>query len=509
MDKVNSNNYMTNNDKIKKKRTKSFQNYSNYLQQFCTSTSIHGFKFLGERNRYLIEKIWWFIVLVLASAGSSSLVYQSYNKWNTSPIVVTLAMAETPIWNVPFPAVTICPELKCNSRIFNFSNVHLKYTSNETISQEDETESCKWAGKELNCSSALEPIMTSEGLCDTFNMLQLSEIVELHVEKIFDDSKSNNTKARQWSLDKGYSINATLDTYPRRTTLPGVKSGFQIDLYVNDNDLDYTCREIQGFKVSLHHPGEIPDLVNYFRVPLDQVVVAAVKPNMITTSDDLVNYDPHIRQCYLPEEIKLKSFKMYTQRNCILECLSNYLLHKCGCTLIYMPHKNDSKFCGPGKMECINHYQAHLMDHRAKFQDERNTKKSKFYCGCLPLCTSLSFDAETSQTDWNWRKTYNLLQRNSTIDSFDYKSGHYSRLIVFYKEMQFMTSERHEVYGSMEFLANCGGLFGLFLGFSFTSFMEIVYFLSLRLFCNIKKFGRMLWSGVPPVQKQNVVKIKY
>jgi Amiloride-sensitive sodium channel len=47
-----------------------------------------------------------------------------------------------------------------------------------------------------------------------------------------------------------------------------------------------------------------------------------------------------------------------------------------------------------------------------------------------------------------------------------------------------MTSERTELYGRTEFLANCGGLLGLFLGVSVMSVLEIVYFCSIRVFFN-------------------------
>lgn len=70
-----------------------------------------------------------------------------------------------------------------------------------------------------------------------------------------------------------------------------------------------------------------------------------------------------------------------------------------------------------------------------------------------------------------------------------------TRLTISFKEMQFITSERNELYGSTDFLANCGGLLGLFTGFSFLSMVEMIYFLTLRLICNIRKFGRHFWSG--------------
>lgn len=37
----------------------------------------------------------------------------------------------------------------------------------------------------------------------------------------------------------------------------------------------------------------------------------------------------------------------------------------------------------------------------------------------------------------------------------------------------------------MQFTASTGGLLGLFMGFSFLSFMEIVYFSTMRLWCRL------------------------
>ena len=49
----------------------------------------------------------------------------------------------------------------------------------------------------------------------------------------------------------------------------------------------------------------------------------------------------------------------------------------------------------------------------------------------------------------------------------------------------FLTSIRSELYGQTEFLANCGGLLGLFMGFSALSLIEIIYYLTIRLACNL------------------------
>lgn len=64
-------------------------------------------------------------------------------------------------------------------------------------------------------------------------------------------------------------------------------------------------------------------------------------------------------------------------------------------------------------------------------------------------------------------------------------SAQLARLTIFFKDSQFITSKRSELYGPTEFLANCGGLLGLFMGFSILSLIEIIYYLTIRLACNL------------------------
>lgn len=60
-----------------------------------------------------------------------------------------------------------------------------------------------------------------------------------------------------------------------------------------------------------------------------------------------------------------------------------------------------------------------------------------------------------------------------------------ARLSIFFKEAQFLTSKRSELYGITDFLANIGGLLGLFMGVSTLSFVEIFYFCTIRLCTNL------------------------
>jgi acid-sensing ion channel, other len=48
---------------------------------------------------------------------------------------------------------------------------------------------------------------------------------------------------------------------------------------------------------------------------------------------------------------------------------------------------------------------------------------------------------------------------------------------IYFKEAYFTRLKRYEIYGFSDFLSSTGGIFGLFLGCSVISFIEIIYHL--------------------------------
>ncbi|CAG9812680.1 unnamed protein product, partial [Phaedon cochleariae] len=311
---------------------------------------------------------------------------------------------------------------------------------------------------------------------------------------------------KNWTIENGYSENAGLYTYPRRALLAGVKNSLTVNLKTSKSNIDHICKNsFQGFRVSLHLPSRIPrPSQEYFRVPLNEVVLAAIHPVMITTSNAVKMYNARRRECYFSSEKPLKFFKMYTGNNCRLECLTNYTLYYCGCVDFYMPRSHDTKICGIGNLDCMN-----IAEEKFELGDLRNkmTKTShKLFkrrnvtmaykkppvCNCMPLCSDLSYNVDTSQSNWDWMQVVKAETRNRS-PSYEEEGMYVSKLILFFKSSQFITSQRHELYGPTDFLANFGGLLGLFTGFSVLSLMEAIYFLTVRLCCNSRLYG--YWAG--------------
>jgi Amiloride-sensitive sodium channel len=62
-----------------------------------------------------------------------------------------------------------------------------------------------------------------------------------------------------------------------------------------------------------------------------------------------------------------------------------------------------------------------------------------------------------------------------------------SKITIYFSENQFLTSERKEIYSKTDFLADCGGILGLCLGFSVMSLLEIFFFCTIRLWCSLMR----------------------
>lgn len=154
---------------------------------------------------------------------------------------------------------------------------------------------CKWRNTPDTCADLFTDMLTEEGFCYTFNALNSSDIYRetaMHDGFFFH---THNKTSDFWTLENGYTPEASLTPFPVRVLGAGARAGLFILLRLYEYDLDYICRgPVQGFKILLHTPGEIPQVSKqYFRVPLNQEVVVSVKPNMITTSEGLRGYSPN------------------------------------------------------------------------------------------------------------------------------------------------------------------------------------------------------------------------
>lgn len=143
-------------------------------------------------------------------------------------MIVTFAEQSTRIWEIPFPAVTLCPQIKTKQTVFNYTkyfNAYQKdWTKAKNLSPDEFSRlksaaqicktvpkgmfkigsvnttkeiytnlkrmapkvsdimyHCEFNGhKSADCSKWFKEVWTEEGLCYTFNMLNASELFRMN-----------------------------------------------------------------------------------------------------------------------------------------------------------------------------------------------------------------------------------------------------------------------------------------------------------------------------------------
>jgi Amiloride-sensitive sodium channel len=121
-------------------------------------------------------------------------------------------------------------------------------------------------------------------------------------------------------------------------------------------------------------------------------------------------------------------------------------------------------------------------------------------CNCLPACTSISFETEAFLAELNASNMFGVHELN--LNEFEY-----SQIRVYIKDNSILTSQREELYTTTNFIADCGGLLGLFLGVSVISFLEIAYFCTIRLYLKLRHSERLDDEQTVPMENRQTMQV--
>lgn len=142
-----------------------------------------------------------------------------------------------------------------------------------------------------------------------------------------------------WNVEHGYTGRFDEVAYPLRMFKTGKYSGLFIWLATRNANYQRDCQGTdEGFKITLSMPGEAGRMSKkIYHLPSSESAKIAVKSKLTLTSEGLRNYKPNQRQCFYNSERQLRFFKIYTETNCEIECLSNFTKSECGCVKFSMP----------------------------------------------------------------------------------------------------------------------------------------------------------------------------
>lgn len=400
-------------------------------------------------------------IFIISIAFCVQNVMEICEKRINKPVMISFAKGLSQTFEIPFPAVTICSETKATAddidlltalgvsygnftdeeivklkalyQVCDFSDYeNLTEILNQSESSDDMLptlikladpmsemfDRCRYGSQRSKCEKLFSKLITDEGVCYTFNMVDESELFNSSLDASLRFPIVNEKS--EWFLDKDYD-SEKVKIYPRRAIGSGVELGLAVELKTRKSNLNPGCkRGIRGFRLSLHTPVEVPQMSKqFYSISFQKQTALSVSPKMIYSSKDIHDYSPISRQCYFSHEKELEFFKVYSKANCEFECRAKQILATCGCVKFSMPHNNETKVCRHSELSCVKEADLNFINrdlerkllskqlkrdlkHGKIKENDPGFKKLKKMksCECLPSCTSLAYDAEISQTDY-------------------------------------------------------------------------------------------------------------
>ncbi|XP_035708133.1 LOW QUALITY PROTEIN: pickpocket protein 28-like [Folsomia candida] len=345
---------------------------------------------------------------------------------------------------------------------------------------------CMWGGDVMNCSDLFDEIETDFGYCCVFNMAPMSLLMNLR-----NDSRDDPTRIEDWkslNLDtdnmileeEGSFENEYVQRFgnDRNSRTGNADLGKQrgLSVLLNPDEESYFCTNTDsvGFMALAHLPFDFPNVADK-GVPIkpNTETYLKIEPDVVTAGSEIQDFPLENRNCYFGQEFSLKYYKYYTMSNCENECIANITYNECKCIRYYMPRSEEEYICGVKKYNCTETILRDILQ-------EGLQGRCKM---CLPSCTDIEFKMRTSFMPIRgdiplWEYT------NRTNASWVGKNV--SILHVHYMADNTHPRQRKELYGFIDLVSNTGGLLGLCMGFSVLSILEIIYFLTLRLYCQTR-----------------------
>lgn len=432
------------------------------LYELATASTMHGIPNV-LKTRHIAIKVIWMMFFLASSAVCVKFIFDSIQQYFSFEVVSSVRI----IPNIPaeFPVITICNRNSLNT---NYSYQEMK----------------KYGVLVDNVQILLKynsPLVT-----DAQRKLLGYSMEDMLIECSFSD-RNCYAKDFVWQFDRFYlncfSFNSGKNSLNQAVPIQkiyqsGSRAGLSVTLfvglpeyleeynmfngiYVFINNATYSSKSLKQIAVS---PGAETNLI------IDRTFVSQ-KP--YPYSDCEVEYDTEF-DSILYKKIK-ESNLVYSKQECYVLCTQKKIEEKCGCYVTFFsPISN--------KIPCSNLTQALCsLEVRAQLLNGDLSEECDKLCPieCKKIIYSHSFSFTNALSEKYVRKNYfekpiitsKYANRNVTFD--DIKSG-LIKLNIYYDDLQYTEITESESVTFFNLLANVGGTFGLFIGISLLSFVEVI-----------------------------------
>ncbi|KAJ9586858.1 hypothetical protein L9F63_019540 [Diploptera punctata] len=439
-------------------------------------------------------------------AGAIVLINKVWMQYSTSPTITSVENTHFPIWNIPFPAVTVCQVNKVHYSAaqklykqefsqFLEEKVYWAFVSQmaEIIQPEGidfqldfdriqavfknrsyDMESlmkqltqpcssmlikCKWRGKVTPCDQLFTMSKTDAGFCCSFNY--------------FPPGSSDKHRV------------------PRRVNGAGYLTGLSMLIDPRLEDYYAALFSFYGVQVLVHSYQDYPE------ISARGILLSPQKEAFLQVSAASTYSTPEVRalkkqqrQCLFEDEHSEANMTTenshhqddYTYSNCLIQCRMNYMDKLCHCAPYFFPTGPKTKLCGLEDVACLASHTRVFNNLRSPHsQPGLDDNENAMTCDCHPTCADVTYSTEISES------TFFKSEYDQTNFFKEVPITNHSILHVYFKDLYVIRFRRDVIYSWNDLLASFGGIVGLCLGSSLISLVEMIYFFTVRPACNMMR----------------------
>ncbi len=75
---------------------------------FCTDSSLHGLKYIGQHKRHTVERLFWLVAFTAMVCTAVYTIIAMWTDYRNNPTITVFNPTETTLDEIPFPGLTIC-----------------------------------------------------------------------------------------------------------------------------------------------------------------------------------------------------------------------------------------------------------------------------------------------------------------------------------------------------------------------------------------------------------------
>ncbi|XP_049539274.1 pickpocket protein 28-like [Anopheles darlingi] len=115
-----------------------WRTWKNIFRDYFEASSCHGMRYIVEPGLSLLERTSWSMMVTLSLCCCISGIIYTHLRWQEKPLIVSFSSRTIKVWQIPFPAITICPQTRIAADIFNVTEVYHRQRRNRSLVTETE-----------------------------------------------------------------------------------------------------------------------------------------------------------------------------------------------------------------------------------------------------------------------------------------------------------------------------------------------------------------------------------